>query len=311
MYFHGNVTINSYDSSQGTPAATTEDSGGDVGTNGNLQIQGSVEVQGNLYTPRTGVGDCEEGAVTALTETGSAEVTGSIIQLPKPVEFPLPVFSETPGTNTVTIDDAASLATACADLGLTAGVDCFINAGAQSIRIDGNGSDVTLPNVVIDGGYTLIIDGNNPAQNININSLTGSGDVEINANLASDLDEAVVLKIAGKNADDTDMDVPFDLDTLSWKQNSAVQQYDASALQIVYGGPATINMKGGNSQSAATIYAPNAHFELKGTQDFYGSVLAKTVENHGNAGIHYDRSLQSKLWVSGQPMIGTFTWKRY
>jgi len=27
------------------------------------------------------------------------------------------------------------------------------------------------------------------------------------------------------------------------------------------------------------IYAPNAVFQLQGTQDLYGSVLAKTVEN--------------------------------
>ena len=62
MYFHGNVTVDSYDSRvPGGPGASTEDSGGDVGTNGNLQIQGSVEVQGNLYTPRTGVGDLRRG----------------------------------------------------------------------------------------------------------------------------------------------------------------------------------------------------------------------------------------------------------
>ena len=70
-------------------------------------------------------------------------------------------------------------------------------------------------------------------------------------------------------------------------------------------------MQGGNSQSAAVIYAPNADFQLQGTQDFFGSILAKTITNGGNASIHYDRSLSGEFFVAGQPMLGTFSWKRY
>ena len=85
---------------------------------------------------------------------------------------------------------------------------------------------------------------------------------------------------------------------MTWKQNTSEHNYDASALQIVYGGTATISMKGGNSQSAATIYAPNAQLLLcKGTQDLYGSILAKTITNGGNASIHYDRRLASDFYV--------------
>jgi hypothetical protein len=58
------------------------------------------------------------------------------------------------------------------------------------------------------------------------------------------------------------------------------------------------------------IYAPNAHFYLQGTQDLYGSVLAKTIENGGNASLHYDRRLASEFYVPGQTMAPTFTWKR-
>jgi hypothetical protein len=313
MYFHGNVTINSYDSRvAGGPGASIEDEGGDVGTNGNLQIQGSVEVQGNLYTPRTGVGSCEEGAVTALTETGSADVTGSIIQLPTAVTYPLPQLPPSLPRNLVTIDSAATLATACATLGVTTqpGVTCSVSG--STITIDGNGNDVNLPSVSIGGGYTLVLVASpTPGQTININSLTGSGDLEINTAAAG---ESVVMRVAGLEADNTtEMAVPIDLELMSWKQNASgtAQTYDASAFQLVYGGSATLNMKGGNSQSAMTIYAPNADFELKGTQDLYGSVLARTIENHGNASIHYDRSLAEEHFVAGRPMIGTFTWKRF
>jgi hypothetical protein len=59
------------------------------------------------------------------------------------------------------------------------------------------------------------------------------------------------------------------------------------------------------------IYAPNANFILKGTQDFYGSILARTITNGGNASIHYDRRLGRDFWVTGNPMASTFSWKRY
>ena len=317
IYFHGNVTVDSYDSSVGGGiAASLEDSGGDVGTNGNLHITGSVQVQGNLYTPRTGVGDCTEGNVTGLTEGGSADVTGSEVQLPTAVVYPPPVFSVTPPTTAVTINAAllADPATACSSLGLTLGAppvgSCTVSG--TTVTVDNDGADVTMPSVTVDGGFTLTFTGAvSPGQNVNINSLNGMGSVEVNANIAGPLNESVVLKIAGKNADGTDMTTPFDLSTMSWKQNSPASAYDASALQIVYNGTAEISMQGGNSQSAATIYAPNASFTLSGTQDLYGSILARTITNGGNASIHYDRRLSRDFYVAGNPMIGTFTWKTY
>jgi Tfp pilus assembly protein PilX len=208
MYFHGNVTVDSYDSSiPGGYAASHEASGGDVGTNGNLQIQGSVAVQGNLYSPRVGVGTCTEGAVTALSETGSADVTGSVVQLPTAVVYPAPVFSVTPPTTSVTLNattmTTAQAATTCSNLGLTVLINCFIDPVAKILTVNNtvnSGADVTLPSVTVGSGYKLIITGHaSPAQSVNINSLAGSGEVEINANLAGNLNESVVLKIAGLN----------------------------------------------------------------------------------------------------------------
>jgi Tfp pilus assembly protein PilX len=320
IYFHGNVTVDSYDSSQGPPTGagnSTESSGGDVGTNGNLHIDGSVAVDGNLYTPRQGVGACTLGNITGLSEGGSATVAGSEVQLPTAVTYPMPTFSSTPPTTAVTIDASllGNAGTACSSLGLVSGTNCTVNAASKTVTVDGHAADVTLPSVNVASGYTLILTGHSTTdggapQTVNMNSLTGSGNVQINANLAGNVNDSVVLKIAGKNSDGTDMTVPFDLSTMTWKQNSPTTAYDASTLQIVYGGPATINMQGGNSQSAATVYAPNATFTLQGTQDFFGSILAKTITNGGNASIHYDRRLQKDFYVAGQPVVGTFTWNR-
>ncbi len=322
MYFHGNVTVNSYDSSlpTGGSTPTMSNTGGHVGTNGNLTIQGSVDVDGNLYTPRTGVGSCDEGAITALTEIGSADVNGSIVQLPAPVVYPLPVFTVSPPRDVNVSLTSGALAGACATLGLTV-ANCSVNTATNTISIGGDGNEVTLPNVAVGAGVTVVFKANpGSAQIVNMNSITGSGIIEIAANLTGANNESVVMKIAGKNpdgvssalADPTDMAVPFNLETMGWKQNSSVgvNKYDASALQIVYPGTGTINMDGGNSQSAATIYAPNANFILKGTQDLYGSVLAKTITNGGNASIHYDRRLSRDFYVAGLPLASTFSWKR-
>jgi hypothetical protein len=360
IYLKGDVKTDSYDSRVAPPGSTpgagnsTKNEQGDVGTNGNIHLQGSTDMNGNLYTPRQGVGSCTEGAVVALTETGSAmNVNGDLVHLPAVVNYPTPTMSVVPPTNTVTIDSTllntsapagggmtqvqASAANACAQLGLvlttstTAGNCDVRNTTGQSVMSGGagpfttivvgtgaaNAPDLTLPSVVVGGGITLKIEGaSTPGQTVNVNSLTappsgGGGSVEIDANLTSGVtDQSVVLKIAGKNPDGSEMAVPFDFEGLSWKQNSTAKSYDASALQIVYGGTQTIQMTGGNSQSAATVYAPNANFILKGTQDFYGSILSKTLDDHGGAGIHYDRRLAADFWVKGHPMMGAFTWKR-
>src|SRR4029450_11391057 len=76
--FSGTTDIKSYDSTSltGSTSPPLSNTGGNVGTNGNLSIGGDVDVYGNLYTPRTGVGSCTAGAVTALAETGHAGVRG-------------------------------------------------------------------------------------------------------------------------------------------------------------------------------------------------------------------------------------------
>lgn len=345
IYLRGNVSTDSYDSSVGPPGAcgatatganSSTCSDGDVGTNGNLHVQGSVDVNGNLYTARPGVGSCTAGAVTGLTGTcdpSDPSCTGSMIQgmvsLPKPVIYPVPTFSTVPGTSSVTVNAAllgntvANANTVCGNLGLTLGVNCDLKTTAglsaaagsagtyTQLVVGGTGADITLPNVNVANGFTLVVNGSNaPSQKVNINSLNVDGDVIFNY---TNNDASVIMQFAGKNADGTDMTTaPFNLsDLASWKQNKpSGHNYDATALQIVYGGTAPINMSGGNSQSAATIYAPNAAFSLQGTQDFFGSVLAKTVESHGTPGIHYDRRLQRQFWVAGAPMMGTFTWQR-
>src|SRR5438445_8567314 len=85
LYLHGNTSVDSYDSSteaSGAPPTTTF-ANGDVGSNGNVHVQGSFDLGGNIYSPRTGVGACGAGGVTAETLTGGGwSQNGSVMKLP-------------------------------------------------------------------------------------------------------------------------------------------------------------------------------------------------------------------------------------
>ena len=45
---------------------------------------------GTLSTPRTGVGNCKNGAITALSGNRAADVHEGLIQLPQALTFPTP-----------------------------------------------------------------------------------------------------------------------------------------------------------------------------------------------------------------------------
>ena len=100
LNFHGNNTeTDSYNSVAplvgGNP--NVSNSGGNVGTNGNLTEGGGADIYGTLSSPRVGIGDCSAGNVSALSSSGGATVNnhnpplaGDIVNLPQTVSMPLP-----------------------------------------------------------------------------------------------------------------------------------------------------------------------------------------------------------------------------
>ena len=60
--------------------------GGNVGTNGNLTLTGSAEINGTLSTIRSGVGSCAGG--NALT--GDLTKVDGLVSLPQPITYPTP-----------------------------------------------------------------------------------------------------------------------------------------------------------------------------------------------------------------------------
>jgi hypothetical protein len=100
LTFGGGETIDSYDSRDnvvvaGVSTPTVQQTGGHVGTNGNLTLSGQATVYGSLFTPRTGVGGCSSGAVDALDVSNSATVVQGIVKLPQQVTLLTPAVPAT------------------------------------------------------------------------------------------------------------------------------------------------------------------------------------------------------------------------
>jgi hypothetical protein len=292
----GGASTDSYDSStMSTTPPPTDESGGSVGTNGNLTIGGQTTVNGNLDTPRTGVGNCTNGNITALSESGQADVEGDVIQLPQAKIYPDPLApSPTPPTSALSISSSST----CASFGLTPPSVCTGTA-AGGFTLTANGAPLTLGNVAVSAGVDITIAGGLSSDvNFNVNSFSLSGNSSFNVASGT----SVVMNVAGTGISGTVVDF-----TGGSMSNPS---FDPSKLQILYAGTGTIKMAGG-SEAAATVYAPNAAVTMSGNADFYGSVLAKTFSANSQLNIHYDRSLASKFFRLGNTVMSSFSWQKY
>jgi len=275
LNFHGNNTeTDSYNSSAplvgGNP--NVSNSGGNVGTNGNLTEGGGADIYGTLSSPRVGIGNCSAGNVSALSSSGGATVNGhnppvpgDIVNLPQSVTMAPPP----------------------------------VPAGVPTTSFDGNGQTLlngaSVGNVTVNAHSTLTLGAPGVTSVININSLT------INGNATLQILGTVVLNVVG--AGET---TPIDFTGGSVSNNS----FDPTTFQVLYAGSGNIKLNGG-AHTTALIYAPNAAASFNGGGDFFGSVIANTVDDNGGAQIHYDRRLGGELFVAGNKMLTAFTWKKY
>ncbi|NQW04698.1 MAG: pilus assembly PilX N-terminal domain-containing protein [Acidobacteria bacterium] len=288
LSFEGGVHTDSYDSTNMTMvdgAPSTDTTWGNVGTNGNLTEAGNSVVSGSLSTPRSGVGGCSDGAVTALTQQGNAQVSEGLVALPQAVSYPAP---DAPSPLPPTTSTSVVSTSACAVFTLSSGI---CTGGSGALTLDPQGSPMPLDNVHVTGGATLTLE----AGTYNINSLTLTGGATIVIGSGP-----VILEVAGQS-DDT----PIDFEGGATANDS----FDPSMFRIHYAGAGTLKLTGGTT-TAAIVYAPSANATITGGADFYGSVLAASVSASGGAGIHYDRSLASNFFTTGPQMMSSFSWKK-
>jgi Tfp pilus assembly protein PilX len=290
LSFAGGVVTDSYNSSSMTfnpnGAPVTTPNGGNVGTNGNLTEGGGSVVNGSLSTPRTGVGNCQSGAVDALTQNGNAIVTGGMIQLPQAVTYQTPALpNPLPATGNQNITGA----TTCGSAGFPAGT-CSGPAGA--LVLTPTTGPVYAPDLKLTAGAVLHL----KAGTYNFNSISLQG----NSQLIID-SGPVVMNVVG-----TGQTNPIDFSGGSVSNAS----YIPKQFQVLYGGTGGVKVSGG-AATALMVFAPNASVALTGGSGVYGSVLGKTIQDQGGTAIHYDRDLPTEFTLAWNTMLSSFTWKKY
>jgi hypothetical protein len=288
LKFGGNAHTDSYDSTTfggvGTPAISA--SGGNVGTNGNLDEIGNSTIAGTLSTPRSGVGACSANNVTALTGN-LAGVTGGIIPLSQAIAYPTPPPpSPLPPVTSQTFSKNGGCP-------VGAGIYCSASANGATFTPPTASTIVTLGNVSATANAVLHLS----AGIYVVNSISLASQVEI----VLDGPGPVIFQVAGVGEA-----TPIDM-TGGTTTNAT---FNPSMLQFIYGGTGNVKLAGGSS-SASLLYAPLATVTMVGTQDFYGAVVAGKVTDMGTAAIHYDRSLQNSATTAGNPMMDEFNWKSY
>ena len=286
--FGGGSEHDSYDSSSitlqnGQPV--TDLTGGRVGTNGNLNVNGNAQIWGTLSTPRTGVGKCKNGSIVALTATGQAEVHEGLIQLPQALEYPTPE-PPNPMPPTTAINMSSS---SCAVLGIAAPT---CTGAVGDLTLDPLSGTLVFGDVTLNAGATLHL----KAGTYNVNSLKVNGD----ATLIIDTGP-VFLNIAGQG---TNQPLDFTGGALS------NPSFDPTMFRIVYAGTDPITLTGGMA-TAAMVYAPNSPVTVAGGSHFYGSIVGSEVKDTGGAKFHYDRRLNTDFMIAGAYMMSSFTWRKY
>jgi hypothetical protein len=303
LHFHQNSETYSYDStsytlSGGQPAASGT-SGGDVGTNGNLQADNNVTINGTLSSPRTGVGTCVAGNPDAATLSNHATVTGGIIKLGQAKTFDTPVV---PGNPPANVTNTISTSTTCANLGLT------------SPQCTGTANNLTL---TPGAGNTLVFGNLVLSNNVHI-SLAGPGSISMNTlvvnnngvlNVTTPANQTLMINVAGNPIppSTTAPATPIDIQNNTTFTNSS---WDPSRVQFIYPGTGTVNINN-NGVFCGTVFAPNASMTLANNGAFYGAAIGKTVDIANNGDLYFDRHLSTLYGSASNFMLSAFNWKKY
>jgi hypothetical protein len=237
---------------------------GNVGTNGNATLSGNPVINGAVYSPIGGTGNCSSKSLTGLSLSGKAQAIGGPQALSKPLVYPAP-----PAPNPAPPTTSQNISGSC---GTVAGC----TGGGTKIVFLAPGQ---YGNLSISGGTTAHFNGTGGAYNFN--SLTLSGNSTLVVDSASG---PVVVNLAGKSV--TGGNAVLDL-TGGVMSNATGQ---ASNLQFYYAVSQLVKLSG-NAASYAVVYAPNAPINLSGGSHFYGAITGSTVNNSGGTAIHYDAGL--------------------
>ena len=261
ILFNGNnPTTDSYTTAGGgTYASTKTNTGGDIGSNGSINIgNGNIGgIVGVLQAPPAGNGNCAtpltEGPNGACENQGSVQCTSSCpsgvssaCYLPIGYTFPTP-----PAPNPLPPNTSYS-PPSCG--GKKSG-NCMVPGTYGNITVNG-----TL--TIAPGVY-----------NINSISMGGNGQIIVNP------PGAVTINIGGTGQ----------ANPLAIAGNGITDDTNPNDFIINYAGTSTVSIAG-NGDVTAILNAPNATLTQQGNGNWYGSMLVSSATIGGNAFFHYDKA---------------------
>lgn len=177
----GNIITDSYNSSSGTYAATKQNSGGNVGTNGSMHGDSGDNIQGSLTTPQNPTtGSCPGAALSGIP---ASSVKGGIIR-GSILTFPLPAMPAQPAGNasSATVTWTGNVTKAPGTYGNIKldGATVHVSAGTYNfncICMRGNPSTI----IVDSGPVVFNIWGTNPSTGAANGQIIDVGKLNVNA----------------------------------------------------------------------------------------------------------------------------------
>jgi hypothetical protein len=270
----GNGYTDSYSSTMGAYGGTNQlETGGDVGTNGSINMSGNATIGGSVgvLDPSAGRGSCNGNFASGydLSTSGNAGIyTGSG---DPSHQDQLACLQSSPGA-----------ACSSGPLSFTSPTAPNPLPPTNSCCSGSNLVPGSYGNISLSGNNTLTL-----APGVyNINSLTMSGNSTISISPAGQ----VTINIAGQGTT-----APL---TLSGNANNTGSNPIPDNFLVNYSGTGTVNVSG-NGAIYTVINAPNSALNFSGNGSIYGAAIASVISYTGNAGFHFDRSIQ--LQSSAQP----------
>lgn len=299
-------SMDSWNSANGSYGSTQQNSGGNIGTNGNVTLSGgSTVIHGTISdSSNITVGSCPDGITNNVG--GPPYPWDGLQKLNQTISYPNPTAPSTPNTN---INANSNTCWSGAPTG------CTTTTASNTICSSGTCTTTTGPAVQIaPGTYGNLTSNSNlhlSAGTYNFNSLSlNGGSITLDStpviiNLGgTGISSGGTLFTANSSTTINDGGIPSNLQLVSACCLTGTPPAQMS-------NPPVITMNSSSSAYAA-IYAPNAYVHITGSSHFLGAVVAQKVTSDSSGGFSYDVALANSLQQVGSfKPVGGFSWSKF
>jgi Tfp pilus assembly protein PilX len=329
--FQGSDYTDSYNSNLGVYGGTNlQASGGNIASNGNVNLGRNAVINGTISVPNTTVGACPDGITNG---TGKAVYDQGTNKLNSGLVAPLPWGCKTtpcypsplPPTTTQNVSASCSSVAGCTSKGTTTLIDGGRTTSANVYTL----APGLYGNLQIGGADVVHV----TAGTYTVNSLNFLQDGQIVVDSGP-----VVFNLAGQCASGCPSEGGYNPSTsvlwgagfagfnacsggvtanpdvygkVTCGPSKAPFSGIPSNFQVVYGGTDLIRV--GGMPNAMVSYAPlSAYYAPGAPVGLFGSIVTGTFDDASQSPFHYDNALQSSAVTVGQYRpVGGFSWTKF